>query len=247
VLGANCDAELQTLAAEAAKISATLKSAGVELAVPNDKQLGEYGKELEGFAPEQLKEAMKTRSGEAYEALSKRGEIVKRNQDNRLEIAKLSIALSRLLPKERDPLMNAIRLGTLENKVELKSPDDQHRKAITRFMRRCGIACRLSGNLIIPAEEEEDLEREVKLTVSNRTVWVSEGVKAQLEENMQKISNINPRIQLKNAERQVKLFSDAEERDFASLQRQYLELIKERDELLRPFMEEENLSVKTSA
>ena len=50
---------------------------------------------------------------------------------------------------------------------------------------------------------------------------------------------VNSLIQLRNAERQIKVFDSREEDEFSALQRQYLELLKEQDELLREYNEEE--------
>jgi uncharacterized membrane protein YgaE (UPF0421/DUF939 family) len=116
---------------------------------------------------------------------------------------------------------------------------------LARFLRRCGIVCRAEGKDIRPAEEPDELE--IRMEISNRLVWVSEAAKWQLEENLKRINDLNSHIQLKNAERQIKRFSDAEEEQFADLQRRYLELLKQQDELLREFNEEERLAVKAAA
>jgi len=78
----------------------------------------------------------------------------------------------------------------------------------------------------------------------SRNVWVSREIKEKLDSNMKRIEEINPEIQLRNAQRHIKVFNEEEEKLFASLQEEYLKLLKEQDELLSDFNEEEKLSVK---
>jgi hypothetical protein len=58
------------------------------------------------------------------------------------------------------------------------------------------------------------------------------------------MQQVNVKIQLKNAERQIRQFGEAEEKEFDELQKKYLELIKQKDEILKNYEEESNLSVK---
>lgn len=240
-MGAACDAELQAVETEARKISDLAAAARVDILIPDEKELKKLAEELKAFSGEQLRDAMKSRSGEAYEVLRERGEIVKRNNSNRFEIAKLSIAAAAIPEDGRKALADAIRSGRVDEALE-PGVDEKTAADIAKFMRRCGIRCSPSGTAIECGEENGGLE--VCLEICNKPVWINGNMKGKLEGTLQKIAELNPRIQLKNAERQIKRFNDEEERDFVSLQRNYLELIKERDELLRDFSEEEKRSVR---
>lgn len=241
VLGAECDAELQSVGREADALAAGASRAGIEILVPQEGLLDEFGERLKEFPPERMRDSLRTRSGEAYGVLSQRGEIVKRNHGNRFEIAKLSIAAARIPVEERKKLAEAIRAGRIDEELEL-GIDEKGSADIAKFMSRCSIACKASGSSLEPAGEGDI--QEVRIEICNKPVWISGQAKGRLEGTLQKIAQLNPRIQLKNAERQIKVFNDEEEKDFVSLQRNYLELIKERDELLREYSDEENLSVK---
>jgi len=191
---------------------------------------------------------MKGKSGEAYSILSQRGSIVKNNHENRAEIAKLSIAIARLAPPERAKTSAAVRAGRLAEALELQAVDAQTKNTLARFMGRCGIPCMATEAGIAPAEDHpgDNGQGEFCMRLSEGNVWVTFESKTRLEENMKRLTSINGAIQLKNAVRQIKKFSDEEETEFATLQRQYLDLLKERDELLHEFMEEEMIAVKTS-
>jgi hypothetical protein len=242
VLGIDCGTELRSIAANADEIAAKAKAARIEIILPNEKRLQELSGALSAFSPEQLKEALLGRSGQAYELLQQRGVIVKQNHENRSEVAKLSMALSRMPSHDRDIAAAIVRSGTLTGTVQLIFTEEPLVRNIARYLRRCGIGCTASGRNLVA---EWQAPQEVRMELSNRNVWVSEQVKARLEENLRRISALTAGIQLKNAERQIKRFSEREEDEFVSLQRQYLDLLKEQDELLREFNEEENLPAKS--
>jgi len=204
--------------------------------LPNQKKLDEFAASLSTYTPEQMKEALASRSGKAYETLQERGAIVKQNYENRVEIAKLMMEMQKLTADERAGLSGAISDGNVTESILLSSSDDAGRVRIARFMRRCGIACMASGKDIVAGE---DGWNEVRLIISNRAVWVREDVRAKLEDNLKKTQGVSMKVQLRNAERQVLVFDETQEKDFETLQKEYLELLKEQDELLKDFNREE--------
>lgn len=243
VLGAKPDVELRRVTAHAEELSDKAKSAGVRLIYPNQTKLDEYAEALEAFPVDAIREGMKIRDGRAYQTLKERGMIVKGNFENRSEIAKLLILIAGMPRDEKAALEAVVAAGAIEAPINLASMDEQAGKRLARFMRRCGISCIVSGQTLAPAPDD-GVEKEARVELPNRWVWVSEGSKALLEENLRKMQSLNAKIQLKNAERQIKVFSEEEEGVFATLQREYLGLLKEQDELLKEFNEEDALSAK---
>src|SRR5512143_571646 len=230
------DSSLKHITSNQAELAARVKAASIELAIPNQGKLDELGKQLESFPPDAIREGLKVRDGKAYNVLRERGLIVKRNHENRLEIAKLSIAVAKASREERDALLAVIRSGSLGAGIALGSLDQKSVEAMARFMRRFGLPCVASGQSLSPSPEAG--EKEIRLDFSNRTVWVKEEAKPLLEDNLKRMHTINATIQLRNAERQIKSFSDDEESRFAVLQKEYLDLLKQQDEILREFNEE---------
>ena len=237
------DPSLRHIISNQAELASKAKAASIELVMPNQNALDSLGKQLESFPPDSIREGLKVRDGKAYQVLRERGLIVMKNHMNRLEIAKLSVAIAKAAGPEREAVIAAVRSGSLSSPIALESLDEQGVKGIARFLRRCGLCCVSSGRQISPSPEPT--EKEVRLDVSNRSVWVSESAKGELEKNLERIKAINATIQLRNAERQIKAFSEDEESRFASLQKEYLDLLKQQDEILREFNEEERISVKT--
>jgi hypothetical protein len=245
VLGVECDAELRSITANAGEIAARAKAARVGIVVPNETQLQKLGSALSAFSPAQVREALVSRAGPAYELLMQRGELVKRNHANRFEIAKLSMTLARMPSHDRDIVTAIVRSGSFEGTLQLTFSGEQLVKDAARYMRRCGIGCSASGRNL--AADGRAPRGEVRMELDGGNVWVSEDVKAKLEENLRGINALTAGIQLKNAERQIKQFSEQEETEFVTLQRQYLDLLKQQDELLKEFNEEENVVLKESS
>ncbi len=243
ILGAKPDVELRRVVSNADELADKARAAGVSLIFPNQTKLDEYAEALEAFPPDAIREGLKIRDGKAYQALKERGMIVKKNFENRSEIAKLLILVAGMAKEERGAAESAIASGAVETPISVASLGEQSGKRLARFMRRCGIACAASDILLNPAPDGGG-EKEARVEMPNRWVWVSEGSKALLEENLRKMQHLNARIQLKNAERQIKTFSDEEEGVFATLQSEYLALLKEQDELLKEFNEEDLLAAK---
>lgn len=239
VLEEGCDEELEKVSSRAAELRSRTEKAGVEVFYPSQERLDELGEKLKGFEPRMLREAMGSRSGPAYETLNERGQLIKRNFENRLEIAKLSLIVARMGAKEKKEAGDAIGKG-LPCRLRIDTIGDADKKRLVRFMRRCGIDCAVSGLF----KEGEAPADEVIVELPKRKVWVSPDVQEKLESNLERMKAISPRIQLKNAQRHVKEFSAEEEEDFANLQQEYLDLLKEQDELVKGYDEESKLYIK---
>jgi hypothetical protein len=242
VFGEYVEDELRQLGLAITSISEKAKAAKAELLYPKQNKLDELSGKLEAVEPEQMKECLSSKSGEAYELLHQRGEIIKENFKNRLEIAKVLVILPMLKEEERKAVSESIRTGCVAGEIEISSLESDALDNLARFLSRCGIRCSVKEGKLMPADGSE-LE-ELRLEMSARNVWVTKEVKEKLDENLGKLKGVNSRIQLMNAERYVKKFTEEEERQFEELQSEYLRLLKEQDELLGDFNAEEKLSVK---
>lgn len=234
--------ELTIIGSNAAEIASKVGS--MEIVYPNQRKLDELGRELEKVPAPEMKQAIKTRSGPAYKILCERGQIVKSNHENRFEIAKLCMLTNSMSIEERKAILDAVRCGAVAGPIKVESLSSEDRMKLSKFMQRCGMMCAIAADELVPKQAENG--KEIKLEVSNRSVWVDESVKPRLEENMKKISQLNASIQLKNALRQVNHFNDEEEHSFATLQKEFLDLLKQQDELLKDFNEEEKVVLKVN-
>lgn len=245
VLNADVGTELKTIQANAAELETKAKSAAIELVFPNQRSLERLAGELAKFQPAEVRESIKAKNGGAYSLLQERGAIVKANHENRLEIAKLAIMLAKMPSVDRSVVSDILRSGAIAQAVVLDLVNEGDVKRIARFMRRCGILCVAAGKELTPSTEPD--EKEVKVEFSNRVIWIGQLAKEKLDINLSSIKELSTKIQLSNAVRQIQTFNDDEEAQFATLQKQYLDLLKQQDELLKDFNDEEKLSVQLKA
>lgn len=241
VYDVDCEGELKFISSTLDGITERTKQTGVELITPRQNKLDEMNQRLSAFSPQELKEGLEKKSGEAYEALNEKGIVVKENYKNRVEIAKLCVIAAKLNPGEKELVSNTIKSGILSDRINVSSLEGNDRKKLARVLRRCGINCISHEDELIPEEEIE--EKEVRVELPNRSVWIIESMKGRLDENLEKIEEMNRKIQLLNAERYVKEFSEEEEKNFEELQAEYLGLLKEQDEMLKEFNEEEKITI----
>jgi hypothetical protein len=238
VLGRDTDLELKQVSKAHAELDGKVKAEDLEIIIPEAEMLDTLQKTVSEFQSDELREALKIRDGKAYHFLTERGRIVKRNFENRMEIAKISLIVSKLKGEEKTAVAQAIRKGSIDTALSISSVDGNVCKVLARLMRRCGILIEFKDGQIVGSEAEN---AEVRVEVSNRNIWVSKESKATLEENLKRIRQVNSVLQLKNAERQIKVFDNQEEDQFSGLQRQYLDLLKEQDEILKDYNEEEKI------
>ena len=171
--------------------------------------------------------------------------LLKKNYESSRDLAKLLILLSNVtVPDMRYKLMEIMQQGAIKEAVAVQC-DRSSVEKITSLFNRLGISASLSEDGQMLSDSPSD-SKEIPFVISNKKVWVSAESADKLNENLSKIKELSPQLQWKNAQRQIKDFSDDEEEEFMDLQKKYLDLLKEQDEILKEFFEEEKLAVKLS-
>jgi hypothetical protein len=214
-----------------------LESAGISLVRPFGQKIDSYDEQLSGFSSEDVLGAIRSKKGDAYDVLASKGELIKKNHSNRSNIAKILLLSSKM--ESKDSLIEAIHNGEIEECIPVLGLSNDEANLLARLLRRVGIPATLCEDGIHKGEDGCDLQ----VDIAGSVVWLDSEKHDTLKENIEKIRKLNSRIQLKNAERQIKDFSEDEESEFASIQAEYLRLLKEQDELLKDFKEEENLVI----
>ncbi|MEK6978774.1 MAG: hypothetical protein AABW86_01000 [Candidatus Micrarchaeota archaeon] len=224
-LNVTIDKELSIIEASLSSFNEKLKKARMELVFPNGELISGLSVQIDKHSHSAIAEALKTRSGELYSLLEQRGKLTKRNYEAREEIGKLNILLQHVGSRNREHIVKAIVCGAIaeeETTISFDGIDSKSQKALCVLLKRVGL-----GALVNGAKTPD----EVEVTVANRKLWVPPDAVEAISKNEQKMFELQKSIQLKNAERQIKVFSEEEELAFASAQKQYLELLKEKDAL----------------
>ncbi len=191
---------------------------------------------------EDLEAATKVRDGALYELLKQRTILTRKNLENRLEVAKLSILASKLETAERKTLAIVVTDGRIVAPLSISTLPEPERALLARVLRRCGIPCSFSKGAVVPTDSLE--VQELSMEVGGKRIWISAERASLMRENLKKIPAISTKIQLKNAERQIRTFPPEEEKEFETLQHSYLTLLKEQDEIVKEYSDEEMLSAK---
>ena len=220
-------------------MSAVFQRTVLEIPIPNENEIARLNSALSCCSAREIAESMKNKAGKTYELLSARGAILKHNFENRENIAKLALLLPRFQKDVRAVIANAVRKGRLDDPVQILKSEEVLGRQTAKILGRLGIPAVLKDGALVQSGESD----EVPVRVSNRTVWVTCEVNEKLAQNLKRIYELSPKIQLKNAVRYVQKFNDEEEKEYAQMQNDLLRLLKEQDELLREFEEEKNLSL----
>lgn len=231
-LGAECDKELKSVSEALSKGIAKASSEGIDLVLPNQARIEDLESSLKDIPAQDIKEGLKNKSGDAYSFLSERASLFQSSSNNRFEIAKLMILISRMDEVERANLANAIRDGKIGEPLKVGSLKEEERLKLARFLFRCGIPCFLEDAEIKEGEPEQ---KDMPLRIENRTIWVDEETRKLLEENMRKMEVLGSQLQVRNAKRHVMEFSQEEEDKYAAMQAEYLGLLKQKDKLLESY------------
>jgi hypothetical protein len=138
-------------------------------------------------------------------------------------------------------LYEAIRKGKLPAEIPL-TEDGVRKKLLVKLLWRIGIYAYGTEEGITAQKTDCRQETEVPVLLQdNKRVWIVEPKQEVFMEVEEKLKTVSTKIQLKNAERQVKVFNEKEEKEFGEIQNEYLRLLKSRDEILDEFYNEERM------
>jgi len=225
------------------ELASNIDKAGVKFRLIEQEKISDINSKLSNFSASDQVSALTSREGEVYELLKERGMLLKKNYENRENLAKLILLVSNIVDLDlRYKLVEAIEKGSIKEGISLSSYENS--KKLIRFFNRVGIPASLSEDKTLCSSPST--LKEIPFVISNKKVWVAAEAADRLSQNLSNLEKISPQLQWKNAQRQIKELTEEEEKEFMDLQRKYLDLLKEQDEILKDFNEEEKLTVKVS-
>lgn len=230
--------KLESLSGQHSELSKMINAAGVRIIQPDRARISEFDNQLSEFSKDEILDSMMSRKGDAYTLLLERGDIIKRNFENRHNIAKISLLVAGLDKDKREKLCGSIDDAGFEGSVELSGLAKGKAANLATLLARISIKAGGSEESALRSHKEEKI-----VHIGGERVWVTTEVSEKLSKNLSMMQELNKKIQLKNAQRQITVFSDDEEKEFESLQQEYLKLLKEQDDLTRDFREEDNMEL----
>lgn len=196
-----------------------------EIVLPNEAKVCALEESIKEIKKEEIFSAMKEKNGKLYETLKERGAIIKEIYEKRSEIAKINIILLGLDKEKKKEFQKTIAEGVSLDKSLISGMEKEKSENIAKLFSRIGLG--ICGEL--------KNTNETTIEVSGSRLWVSKDRLNSIEESMKKFNVVSQKIQFLNAQRQIKKFSDEEEKNFSKLQQEYLNGLKIKDELLKEY------------
>lgn len=237
-------ADLKSISQQTEKLMEKFGQANFKAALVSGAKIIELKDKLKKCKKEDTKNALKNKNDAIYELMVAFNKLLKQNFEKREDIAKLNIFVNNLTNNERELVLNIIETCIVTARLSLNCSKPM-KANIVKFMNRIGINVSLEGEVIGIAERH--IPYEVCVTTPSKRVWVSLENAEKVKTNLQTIQLLSARLQVINAERQLKQFPAEREQEFVSLQEKYLILLKERDELLKDFTKENEIAYKPLA
>lgn len=209
------------------------KAEGIEIFMPFQKRLEELQAKISAHDGEDVAAAMRAKDGELYQMLKEKGAILKRNLEARNEIGKLVVMAQMLYPMVRAKLVEAVKEGKAPDigVAELCGKEGK----IVSSLNRVGISCRVKEGRICASDEQWN---EAKVLLNNVHIWIPRENFEKFMQNEAEMELVGIRLQVKNAEKQVKAFDEAEMKAFKDLQAKYIDLLKARKDITEVYEKE---------
>ncbi|MCX8198243.1 MAG: hypothetical protein N3F07_03585 [Candidatus Micrarchaeota archaeon] len=233
------DEEIASVESKLSPIGKKLAAADMLTLVPARKEIAELTQKINGFSRSELEQAVKSKSGEAYELMKKRAALTKSNYERREDIARLTILLNTLPRKDGEALRSLIEENSGPDVDVSFLPKEKQQELVnlaSRLGRQC---CVFAGSFSLDKKKVDGAELkpadEVRRTVGGRTVWVDAKRLAEFEENERLIAQLLAKIQAKAAEKQSRKLTEEEAVYFEKIQSDYLSALQKRSELVGGF------------
>lgn len=209
------------------------KTEGIEAYMPFQARIEELGAEIGKQKEEDVDAALRAKGGDLYKILGERGKLLKANVEARNEIGKIVLIGMTVAPEARAKLAEAVKAGKApEMEAAIFGPNADK---LVAALNRAGLCCRIAEGKIVPSGEKWGEE---KVTLNNGHVWIPKQSLDKYMENEVEMEKVGVRLQIKNAEKQVKNFSEEETKEFEGLQSRYLGLMKVRKEITAAYEQE---------
>ena len=225
--------ELGEAQAKLTALEERASSSNVEIILPFKSRLDQLDAEISQKEPKEMDEALKAKEGALFTLLSEKGAIIRSNVEHRLEIGKLAFLLPQFPKEQRDRLRGMVEAGKAE---EMPIPNNEKKsKMLIAVLNRLGLGCRLEAGTLTPTQEDWE---EGKVQLNNEYIWLDKTRLPAFAQNEKSIMEISTKLQVKNAERQVRDFGEEEMNEFNDLQSTYLTLLNMRKDLAQDYENE---------
>lgn len=228
---ASLEHEIAEMGKQALELESRIMVRETVIFYPHEKEIAALSSEIAKFMPEEIDRAMENREGEAYGLLEERGKFIKGNFENRKEIAALIEFVNSLPSRIRDETIERVMTGEV-GELDASTLNEKSREKLFRLLNRSGIRCMMESYKIVTESRKGSFWDERMVELNGARVWVSPENEEKARKLGAELAETSRAIQVMNAEREIRKFSAEEQKNFGSMQKRYLEMIRRRDALI---------------
>lgn len=218
-----------------------IKTAGILTVVLHRTTIDELSDSINEHTIVEMMEAAKSRTGELYEKMKKRGKLARENYEKKEELAALILILNSMPQTDAEEIKEAVENFSVSEDwaVDVSyMPIDKQRQLI-QILNRLGFVSSIKNNKLIHKTIHKTSEKgvvtwlpETQRKIHNKKVWISNLLIDKFDENEEKLVDVTRGIQAMTTKRQVQPFSTEQENRFEELQKQYLACITKREQMI---------------
>ncbi len=216
-----------------------IKSAGILTVMLHRTTIDELSDSINSHTLVEMMQAARSKQGELYDKMKKRGKLTKENYEKREELANLILILNSMPQVDAEEIKDTIETFSASDdwSVDVSSMQTEKQKRLIQVLNRLEFtSCIKNGRIIKGVTQGErtiNWNPETQRQIHNRGIWISNLLIEHFDQNEDKLIDVTRGIQAMTAERQVKVFEPEEENRFEELQREYLVCINKREKFIQ--------------
>ncbi len=227
-------------------INSKLSKVDLMTIVPRRCEVEALNDQIGKFPISDIDSAISKRQGNLFELLRHRSEITKANFELRDDICRLTILVNSL-PLEDAEAIKAYVEGDKPTDLSLEGISMEKQQNLLTLLNRLGKPSSIQAGKIVPSVSIAGSEY---VFVDGKKAHMSQEKLVKFREIESSIARLSVQIQVQNAQRSVKPFSEDEAREYSDMQQKFAGLLNSKKELLESTEVKEesvSMSVKSSA
>ncbi len=227
-------------------INSKLSKVDLITIVPRREEIDSLNSQIEKFQITDIDGAISSRQGELFGLLRKRSEITKANFELRDDICRLTILINSIPLEDAESVKSYVE-GEKPSEISLEGINEEKQQNLLTLLNRLGKPSTIQGGKIIPSLELGGSE---SIFIDGRKAHMPSEQLAKYKEIEAEIGTLSARMQIQNAQRQIRQLTNEEAAEYSSMQQRFAQLLGSKKELLDSTQVNEesvSMSAKTSS
>ncbi len=231
------DSALKEVEDQLTPLEMKILSSGITVLQLHKTQIEKFTEQIKSHTIQQLEEALTKKEGELYDTIMNRAQLLKENLNKKEELAELTILINTLPTEINNRIKTWVEDDISEGQVDLSGLPEEKRDKLLNLLNRLGIRCYIDGDRLVlgsPGEGSQAktwTEEEVRY-INDEKVWIPKDKVSDFDRIVKELDEVTRKIQAITAKKQVVPLTDEEKKEFTELQNRYIQLVKERDQII---------------